>query len=433
MRFDCVAFDLDGTVTESGEGIVNSVKYALDKTAYPLPSQEVLQSFIGPPLYDSFVRACRMTGPQAKEAVQFFKERHNAVGWKEARVFKGMFDLLKSLKIQGCSVVLASSKPRDLCVKTLDHFGLLPFFDRICAPGEHNLRAPKSQFIKEAIPQRCSHACMVGDRCFDMEGAAEAGVFSIGVLYGYGSENELIQSGAKEICRTVDELRIALLENLPKSPGAFITLEGSDGCGKSTQHKLLREALEQCGLDVVSTREPGGCPISEKIRNVLLDVKSLGMTDECEALLFAAARKQHVNDTILPALKRGQVVLCDRFVDSSIAYQGAGRGLGDWVRQINERAVNGCLPELTLVFDLSPQEALKRRYNASEADRIELSPQDFQNRVYKAFMRMCESGEKRFYKVDASGSIEQIHDVVRQKVIKHLNTLPEAMDNEQML
>ncbi|MBQ3668213.1 MAG: dTMP kinase [Clostridia bacterium] len=263
-----------------------------------------------------------------------------------------------------------------------------------------------------------------------MEGAVGAGVVPVGVLYGYGNEQELLESGARIICKDVAELRKLLLGDTPKPSGSFITLEGSDGCGKSTQHKLLKEYLEMCGIEVISTREPGGCPISERIRNVLLDVKSLGMTDECEALLFAAARKQHVNDTILPALNRGCTVICDRFVDSSIAYQGAGRGLGEWVKQINMRAVEGCLPDLTLVFDLSPTEALKRRYSVSEADRIELASFEFQQKVYDAFMDMCKSGNKRFYKVDATGSIEQIQSDVRQIVINKLNQVAEDDANE---
>lgn len=426
MRFDTVVFDLDGTLTESGEGIVNSTKYALENLGVPIPDQSVLESFVGPPLYDSFVNSCSLSDEKARQAVALYKQRHNVIGWKEARVYTGIFELIRSLKISGCFVALASSKPKDLCVKTLEYFGLLPFFDRVCAPDETNLRAPKSMFVRQALPEGSKSACMVGDRHFDIEGAIGAGVYPIGVLYGYGTRDELEKCGAKLICATVEELRSALLEGFPKLHGCFITFEGSDGCGKSTQHKLLREHLERCGIEVVSTREPGGCPISERIRDVLLDVKSMGMTDECEALLFAAARTQHIHDTILPALKAGKTVLCDRFVDSSIAYQAAGRGLGDWVKEINERAVSGCMPDLTLVFDLSPQEAIRRRYSASEADRIELSSAGFQNTVYDAFMKMCVSGEKRFYKVDASGSVEQIQQDVRHIVMEKLTSLPEA-------
>ena len=433
MKYDSIVFDLDGTITESGEGITNSAKYALEQMGLPLPSEEVLRSFVGPPLYDSFTDSCHLNDAQAKEAITHYRQRHNAIGWKEACVYTGMFELIKSLKVNGCHVALASSKPLHLCVKTLEYFGLLPFFDKICAPDENNSRAPKSAFVRSALGKDHIRACMVGDRRFDIEGSHDAGVTGIGVLYGYGNYEELNAAGADVVCDTVADLRKELLGDTPKPRGTFITLEGSDGCGKSTQHKLLREYLEQCGIELVSTREPGGCPISERIRSVLLDVKSMGMTDECEALLFAAARKQHINDTIQPALVSGKTVLCDRFVDSSIAYQGAGRGLGDWVKQINERAVNGCLPDLTLVFDLSPEEALKRRYRASEADRIELSSQDFQNRVYEAFMQMCTNGEKRFYKVDASGSIEQIHSLVRQIVMDHLTKSPEANENEQTL
>ena len=423
MNYDAVIFDLDGTITESGEGITASAKYALEQMGLPVPSHEVLESFVGPPLYDSFTDKCSLNDEQAKTAVKIYKQRHDVIGWKQAKVYTGIYELIRSLKLNGIYVALASSKPYDLCVKTLEFFGLLPFFEKICAPDASSLRSPKSVFVRGALPEKYSRACMVGDRHFDMEGGLGAGVEPVGVLYGYGSEDELLSSGAAKICRDVASLRALLLGDVPKPKGCFITLEGSDGCGKSTQHKLLREYLESCGIEVVSTREPGGCPISERIRGVLLDVKSMGMTDECEALLFAAARKQHIHDTILPALESGKTVICDRFVDSSIAYQGAGRGLGDWVRQINERAVDGCLPDLTLIFDLSPVEAMRRRYSASEADRIELSPTGFQQKVYEAFMAMCDSGDERFHRIDASGSIEQIQLDVRQIVRRQLTTV----------
>ena len=346
MNFDAIIFDLDGTITESGEGIAASAKYALEQMNLPVPSQDVLDSFVGPPLYDSFVNTCKLTDEQAKQASKIYKQRHDVIGWKQARVYMGMHEVIKSLKRSGKYVALASSKPEALCIKTLEYFGLLPFFDKICAPNESNLRSPKSVFVKNALPTKYECACMIGDRHFDMEGAVGAGVVPVGVLYGYGNEQELLESGARIICKDVAELRKLLLGDTPKPRGSFITLEGSDGCGKSTQHKLLKEYLEMCGIEVISTREPGGCPISERIRNVLLDVKSLGMTDECEALLFAAARKQHVNDTILPALNRGCTVICDRFVDSSIAYQGAAHSVRGCSQRLMGRSYFSCTSAL---------------------------------------------------------------------------------------
>ncbi|MBR4236044.1 MAG: dTMP kinase [Clostridia bacterium] len=418
LNFDTVIFDLDGTITESAPGITKSAAYAIEKAGYAVPDESTLTEFVGPPLYDSFRNICGMTDEEAVRAVKTYRERHHLIGWREARVYNGIFELLYTLKREGAYIALASSKPVDLCEKTLEYFAIRPFFDKISAPCEGEKDPGKRFLITQALPESYDRACMAGDRRFDMAGAKQAGIYAVGALYGYGTREELLDAGADEICESTAALRQALLGDTPLAKGRFITFEGSDGCGKSTQHKLMKEYLESCGVDTVNTREPGGCPISERIREVLLDVKSLGMTDECEALLFAAARAQHVHDTIAPALEAGKTVLCDRYVDSSIAYQGAGRGLGDWVRQINERAVGTCVPELTLIFDISPEEAIKRRLGVSEADRMELSKDDFRKRVYEAFMDMCKNENSRYCRVDASGSIEQIHEIARQKVVK---------------
>lgn len=420
MRFDAVVFDLDGTLTESGQGIARSAAYAIEKMGFEPLDQENLLEFVGPPLFDSFKHFCGMTDEEALKAIEFYRERHWKIGWMEAPVYEGIFELLFTLKKQGVHVSLASSKPLALCKKVLAYFGIDKFFDKVSAPDEKNISGDKCDLIKVALPAQYNRACMVGDRSFDMIGAKQAGVTAIGALYGYGTREELSGSGADEIAEDVPALRKILLGDAPYMRGRFITFEGSDGCGKSTQHKLAAEYLRSCGLTVVTTREPGGCPISERIRNVVLDVKSMGMTDKCEALLFAAARAQHVHDTILPALEKGAVVLCDRYVDSSIAYQGAGRELGDWVKFINEKAVNGCLPDMTLIFDISPEEAIARRIGATGADRIELSKNDFRARVHEAFIGMCDSGEKRFNRIDANGTIEQIQETVRLKVMNLL-------------
>ncbi len=424
LRFQSVVFDLDGTITRSGEGIVNSVKYALSELGQPIPEDAVLAGFVGPELRDSFMGITHLDQAQSEEAVRLFRKRHEAIGWREAKVYPGIFEMICALKRHGAYVALASSKSLMLCERTLEYFGLRGLFDKITAPVPGGERLSKAELICRCLPETPGKSCMIGDRKFDMIGAKEAGVYALGVLYGYGSRQELEQSGADELCQDVPALRRALLDDAPREKGRFISFEGSDGCGKSTQLKLARQYLEDCGIEVVSTREPGGCPISERIRALLLDTGSMGMTDECEALLFAAARAQHINDTIKPALEKGAVVLCDRFVDSSIAYQGAGRGLGDWVRQINQRAVEKCLPDLTLVFDISPEEAIRRRYSASQADRIELSTGDFHRRVYEAFLSLCDT-DQRFYKVDASGSIEQIGETVRQRLVKLLTEYAE--------
>jgi dTMP kinase len=141
----------------------------------------------------------------------------------------------------------------------------------------------------------------------------------------------------------------------------FITMEGGEGSGKSTAIKEIVDSLTKEGYSVVLTREPGGTPISEEIRNVILDKKNTEMDPWTEALLYAASRRQHIVEKILPALKEGKIVICDRFIDSSLAYQGGARGLGvDKVYAMNQYATDGLLPDLTLLFDIEPEEGLKR-------------------------------------------------------------------------
>ena len=137
--------------------------------------------------------------------------------------------------------------------------------------------------------------------------------------------------------------------------GLFITIEGPDGSGKSTQIEKLRVYLEKKGYKAILTREPGGTEISEKIRNIILDKNNKEMNNMTEALLYAASRAQHVAEVIKPALEMGETVICDRFIDSSIAYQGYGRGIGEPVRVINEYAVAGCMPDITFLLKLDPR------------------------------------------------------------------------------
>ena len=147
--------------------------------------------------------------------------------------------------------------------------------------------------------------------------------------------------------------------------GKFITFEGCDGCGKSTQLKLLSEYLTKNGVAHIFTREPGGGKISEAIREILLNGKNAEMTDECEALLYAAARAQHLRDRVEPALAEGKLVVCDRYVDSSFAYQAFARGLGfDFIEKINAFATEHYLPDCTIFFDLTPEEAFQRKHGA---------------------------------------------------------------------
>ena len=194
--------------------------------------------------------------------------------------------------------------------------------------------------------------------------------------------------------------------------GKFITFEGCEGSGKSTQLKLLSEYLERAGIDYVLTREPGGSPISEQIRKIILDGKNTDMSDGCEALLYAAARMQHLKDTVEPALALGKLVICDRYVDSSLAYQGEARGLGaEYVAAINDLALKNYSPDLTVFLDISPDKAFIRKHGADKNDRMEMQGIDFHMRVYEGYKKLLEK-YPRICAVDSSGNEREIHENV---------------------
>ena len=197
--------------------------------------------------------------------------------------------------------------------------------------------------------------------------------------------------------------------------GKFITFEGCDGCGKSTQLKLLSEYLTENQIPHIFTREPGGGKISEAIREILLSGKNEAMTDECEALLFAAARVQHLNDRVEPALKEGKLVICDRYVDSSLAYQAYARGLGkEFVEKINAYALTNYRPDATVFIDLTPEAAFQRKRGADENDRMEKAGMDFHNRVYAGYKKIAEEEPDRVVCVNGEQSPEGIFsDVLR--------------------
>lgn len=193
------------------------------------------------------------------------------------------------------------------------------------------------------------------------------------------------------------------------SRGLFITVEGIDGCGKSTQARLIAAALEAAGRDVLRLREPGGVKISEQIRAILLDPANAEMGDVCELLLYEAARAQLVHQVIRPALAAGKTVVCDRFYDSTTAYQAFADGLDrNMVSQANELAVDGCRPDLTLVFDLPVEDALRRRSGREAEDRLELKGLEFQERVAAGFRAVAVDEPDRVKLIDAGGSIAEV-------------------------
>jgi dTMP kinase len=199
---------------------------------------------------------------------------------------------------------------------------------------------------------------------------------------------------------------------------ALIAFEGVEGAGKSTQLDLLRRELERRGREVVVTREPGGTPVGERVRAVLLDPVA-DLCPRTEALLFAAARAQLVEQVIRPALHRGAVVLCDRYLDSSLAYQGGGRGLGRGpVEEVNRFATGGLLPDLVVLLDLDPAEGLRRRQG--DRDRIEAQDLGFHRRVRDAFRELAAGEPKRFAVVDAAGPVGEVAGRVHAAALEHL-------------
>jgi len=190
--------------------------------------------------------------------------------------------------------------------------------------------------------------------------------------------------------------------------GAFITLEGIDGSGKSTQAERLIEALRMSDSEVVAVREPGGTAISEQVRTILLDPSNAGMAPECELLLYEASRAQLVREVIEPALNRGALVVCDRFYDSTYAYQHGGRGIDEQlVTTANRLGSCGLAPSLTVVFDLDPRVALGRATKQG-ADRLEAEGLAFQQRIREAYLRLAEAEPDRVQVIDASGTPDEV-------------------------
>ncbi len=195
--------------------------------------------------------------------------------------------------------------------------------------------------------------------------------------------------------------------------GAFISLEGGDGSGKSTQLKLLTEYLVNNGYDCVFTREPGGTKISEKIREIILDGNNSEEADETEALLYAAARAQLVKELIIPSVNAGKIVVCDRFIDSSVAYQGYARGLGKkFIDEINAYPLKNCMPDLTLFFDITPERAFERKGGADKNDRIEQSGMEFHKKVYEGYKEQARVFPNRIVEIDAEQSVENVFGAV---------------------
>lgn len=203
----------------------------------------------------------------------------------------------------------------------------------------------------------------------------------------------------------------------------FITVEGGEGAGKTTAIRYIEEKLITAGYEVLVTREPGGIHIAEQIRSVILDSENIEMEGRTEALLYAAARRQHLVEKIVPALDVGKIVLCDRFIDSSLAYQGHARNIGmEEVFQINEFAIDGLLPDLTLFFDLPPAVGLQRITEGNrEQNRLDLETIDFHNKVYEGYQIVKEQFPNRIRTIDATLDKEQVVHNAYDAIIQFIN------------
>lgn len=203
--------------------------------------------------------------------------------------------------------------------------------------------------------------------------------------------------------------------------GVFISIEGPEGAGKTTIINMLAKYLETEGYSVIQTREPGGIEIAEQIRRVILDKENTAMDPRTEALLYAAARRQHLIEKVKPALEAGAIVLCDRFIDSSLAYQGYARGLGaDEVLGINKFAIEDMMPALTLYFDIEPEVGLRRiqQNEGREVNRLDLENIDFHRGVREGYKQLIKKFPQRIHEIDASNSIERVYEDALKEIMK---------------
>lgn len=201
--------------------------------------------------------------------------------------------------------------------------------------------------------------------------------------------------------------------------GVFITFEGGEGSGKTTIAKMVKDILDKEGYHVTLTREPGGVEIAEKIRDIIHNVKYTNMDSKTEALLYAASRRQHLVEKVIPALEKGDIVICDRFVDSSMVYQGIARGIGiDKVYDMNLFATENILPKRTIFFDIRPEDGLQRVYKNKdrEVNRLDLESLEFHQRVYEGYLSICKKFPDRIVKIDASLDIDGVLSQVLEKI-----------------
>lgn len=217
--------------------------------------------------------------------------------------------------------------------------------------------------------------------------------------------------------------RVRIEKEKKNVTGHFITMEGGEGAGKTTILHRISNKLTKQGYDVITTREPGGIDISEQIRHIILDPAQTTMDARTEALLYAAARRQHLVERVIPALEQGKIVLCDRFIDSSLAYQGHARGLGiDEVFTINTFAIQNCMPACTLLLDIDPVLGLERiaANDEREQNRLDLEKLSFHERVYEGYQLLAERFPNRIHTINANDHIDEVERAVFEQIIQFL-------------
>ena len=213
MEISTVLFDLDGTITDSGSGIINSVKYALKKAGRKIPPEDELRKFIGPPLQEQFMKCCGIEEKEAAEMVALYREYYQEEGIFDNRVYDGVMEMLKTLKEAGLKIVMATSKPEKFAKMIAEHFGFAKYFDLI--GGACTKKQEVIQYVLEQCKEKDREKIrMVGDRCYDMEGANREGIRAIGVLYGYGSKEELEEAGADGLAETPEEVVRMILNGM---------------------------------------------------------------------------------------------------------------------------------------------------------------------------------------------------------------------------
>lgn len=215
MKYGTILFDLDGTLTESGIGIMNSAAWACEKMHYPVPGQDVLRKFVGPPLVYSFREYCGMREDDVVEAVRLYRIDYNETGWKQNRLYDGIQPLLESLKNEGAYLAIASGKLLSQVNRIIKYFGIAPYFDKTSGVDSSASSADKIELIRRALPEAYDPArtVMIGDRKFDMQAAKAFGITAVGALYGYGSREELLETGADIIAETPADLARILLND----------------------------------------------------------------------------------------------------------------------------------------------------------------------------------------------------------------------------